>query len=206
MITGHRFASRGRPDTDPIRAPRTCLWGEDGADCCDVARVGSDSTRLIIIRGNSGTGKSALAAAVRAARPRGVAIVGHDQLRREILHVRDYPGTPAAGFVDLSARYALDCGLHTVVEGILHDEIYGGLLRQLITDHRGLSRCYRYDVSFEETLRRHATKPKAAEFGEAEMRQWWRDADPLVGTAEAVIDAESSLTDSLQRVLADCGW
>lgn len=182
--------------------------GEDDADWSDVAQVGTASTRLIIVRGNSGTGKLALAAAIRAARPRGVAIIGHDQLRREILQVRDYPGTPAAGYIDLSARHALDCGLHTVVEGILHDEIYGGLLRQLITDHRGVSRCYRYDVSFEGTVRRHATKPqaKASEFGEAEMRQWWRDADPLTGTDEAVIDAESSLAGSVRRVLADCDW
>lgn len=57
------------------------------------------------------TGKSALAAGIRAACPRGVAIVGHDQLRREILHVRDCPGKPAAGYLDLSARYALDSGL-----------------------------------------------------------------------------------------------
>lgn len=33
-------------------------WGS--AEWCVVSRVGSDSTRLIIIRGNSGTGKSAL--------------------------------------------------------------------------------------------------------------------------------------------------
>lgn len=154
----------GRPrDLSLIRT--LSVWSarrvaEHQAEWCVVARVGSERTRLIIIRGNSGTGKSTLAAAIRAARPRGVAIVGHDQLRREILHVRDYPGTPAAGYVDLSARYALDCGLHTVVEGILHDEIYGDLLRQLIDDHLGISRCYRYDVTFEETLRRHATKPR----------------------------------------------
>lgn len=171
-----------------------------------MGRVGDEGTRLIIIRGNSGTGKSALAAAIRAARPRGVAIIGHDQLRREILHVRDHPGTPAAGYVDLSARYALDHGLHTVVEGILHEEIYGALLRQLITEHRGVTRCYRYDMSFEETLRRHATKPKATEFGEPEMRQWWRDRDPLIGADEIVIGSDSPLQESVQRVLTDCGW
>ena len=49
-----------------------------------MARVGTHSTRLIVIRGNAGTGKSSLAAAIRASLPRGVAIIGHDQLRREI--------------------------------------------------------------------------------------------------------------------------
>jgi hypothetical protein len=135
-----------------------------------------------------------------------VAVIGHDQLRREILHVREYPGTPAVGYVDLSARYALSQGLHAVVEGILQEEIYGDMLRQLLTDHRGITRCYRYDVSFEETLRRHSTKAKSAEFGEAEMREWWRDADALTGTSEAIIGADCTLNDSVRHVLADCDW
>lgn len=135
-----------------------------------------------------------------------MAIISQDQLRREILHVRDQPGSPSVGYIDLSARYALDQGLHVVVEGILLSEIYGEMLRQLVTDHRGLSRCYRYDLLFEETLRRHATKAKAAEFGETQMLSWWRDADPLVGHRETTIGAESSLEDSTRKVIYDCGW
>lgn len=168
--------------------------------------VGRDTTRLILIRGNSGSGKSALAAAIRAARPRGVAIVGHDQLRREVLDVQERPGTPSVGYIDLSARLALDQMLHVVVEGILHEEIYGDVLRGLIADHRGTTRCYRYDLTFEETLRRHATKVWAAEFGEAEMSSWWRDADPLVGVDEMLIGPTSSLEQSTRRILRDCGW
>jgi ABC-type glutathione transport system ATPase component len=53
-----------------------------------MVETGSTDTRLIVIRGNSGSGKSYLAQAIRDARPRGVAIVAHDVLRREILHVR----------------------------------------------------------------------------------------------------------------------
>jgi len=159
-----------------------------------------------VIRGNSGSGKSALAAGVRAARPRGIAIVGHDQLRREVLHVRDEPGTLSVDYINLSARFALDHGLHTIIEGILHEEIYGDMLRRLLTDHRGWSRCYRYDLTFEETLRRHTTKPKAAEFGETQMRRWWRDADPLTEIAESIIDQGPALSDSVSRVVADCGW
>lgn len=171
-----------------------------------MASFGERDSRLIIVRGNSGTGKSTLAAAIREARPRGIAIIGQDQLRREILHVRDYPGTPAAGYVDVSVRYALNCGLHAVVEGILHAAIYGEVLRHLIADHRGVTRCYRYEMSFEETLRRHATKANADEFGEVEMREWWRDIDPLPGVAEEVIGADSPLPHTLRRVLTDCGW
>jgi hypothetical protein len=135
-----------------------------------------------------------------------VAILGQDQLRRNILHVHEEPNSPAAEYIALSARFTLDHGLHTIIEGILVEDIYGDALRSLIEDHRGKTRCYRYALPFEETLKRHATKPNSESFGEAEMRQWWRDDDPLKGVAETIIGPEQTLAESVARVLADCDW
>lgn len=168
--------------------------------------VGTADSRLIVIRGNSGSGKSELARSIREARPRGVAILGHDQLRREILHLRDRPGNLTVEFYDLTARFILDRGLHLVIEGILHEEIYGDMLRRLIADHRGITRCYRYDLSFEETAQRHRGKPLAAVVNEDTLRSWYREHDPLHGVDEHVIDAGSDLARTTARVLADCGW
>ena len=39
-----------------------------------------------------------------------------------------------------------------------------------------LARCY-FDLPFEETLKRHQTKPNSNDFGEEEMRRWWREKD-----------------------------
>lgn len=184
-----------------------------------MTAAGDESTRLIVIRGNSGSGKSALAAAIRQARPRGIAIIGHDQLRREILHVPDRPGALSVDYIELSARFALDHGLHVIIEGILHREIYGAMLRRLLHDHRGISRCYRYDLPFEETLRRHRTKDldevvrrtaakgrKPEEVGPDLLRSWWRDHDPLDGIEETIIGPHSELADSVHLVIEDCGW
>lgn len=171
-----------------------------------MSYTGTTETRLIVIRGNSGSGKSSLAAGVRAVRPRGVAIIGQDQLRREILRVKDYPGTPAVGYIDLSARFALDQGMDVIVEGILYEAIYGDALRALIADHRGITRCYRYVLPFDETLRRHASKSSAGGFGEEEMRRWWRESDLLEGVSEEIIGPNESLADSTKRVLSDCEW
>lgn len=165
-----------------------------------ATRIGNEATPLVVVRGNSGSGKSALAAAIRAARPRGVAILGHDVLRRQILHVPDRPGALSVAYLDLSARFALDHGLHVVIEGILHEEIYGDVLRRLLDDHVGVTCCYRYDFPFEKTVRRHVTKGATAqEFGEAEMRSWWRDQDPLHG----VLSGSSART---RRWRTRCIW
>lgn len=171
-----------------------------------MVKIGSADSRLIIIRGNSGSGKSTLAAAVRSARPRGIAIVGQDLLRRNILHVPDEVGSPAVDYIGLSARYALDRGLHVIVEGILYSDIYGDMLRQLIAGHEGMTRCYRYSLTLSDTLQRHATKPIAGEVNEAQLRQWWREDDRLSGIEEGLIGPEQSLAQSVSKVLADCGW
>jgi len=161
---------------------------------------------MIIVRGNSGSGKSVLAKALRDSRPRGVAILGHDQLKREILHLSDRPGTHTVDYFDLSARFILDRGLHLVIEGILHEEIYGEMLRGLVRDHRGVTRCYRYDLSFEQTLSRHLTKWNADVVSEQKLRSWYRPSDPLHGVTEQVITGDSELEETLSRVLADCDW
>lgn len=163
-------------------------------------------TRLVIIRGNSGTGKSALASAIRHNLPRGIAIIGQDLLRRNILHVLDTKPSLAADYIEISARFALDRGLRVIVEGILREDIYGDMLRRLISSHPGFTRCYRYKIPFQETLKRHTTKPNAAEFGENEMQQWWRDDDGLIGVEETIIGPDQPLADTVAMVIADCGW
>lgn len=167
--------------------------------------VGSGSTRLITVRGNSGSGKSALAAGVRAARPFGtVAVLGQDVIRRDILGTGDDAGGHPIGLIDLAARYLLDRGFDVIVEGILNAKRYSQALPRLVADHRGVSRSYIYDLSFEETVRRHATKPVAAAFGEAELRQWYRGLQPIADLDEGVITADDSLDATVARVLDDC--
>lgn len=171
-----------------------------------MPQIGSAESRLIVIRGNSGSGKSMLARSIRAARPRGVAILGHDVLRRDILHVSDHPGALSVAYIDLSARFALNNGLHVVIEGILHSESYGEMLTQLRLDHAGRTRCYRYDLEVEETLRRHRTKALAHEASEDAVRSWYRTTDPVAGLEEVVFGEDVSLDAALDRVLTDAGW
>ncbi|WP_426303192.1 AAA family ATPase [Arthrobacter sp. R-11] len=169
-------------------------------------RTGSTETRLIVIRGNSGSGKSQLAHAIRAARPRGVAIIGHDVLRREILHVRDHPGALSVPLIDMTTRFALDNGLHVVLEGILHSESYGKMLANLCRDHLRITRCYYYNLELPETLRRHRTKKLAGEVSEEQVASWYRSEDLVAGLDEAVFDETISVEAALNVVLNDVGW
>lgn len=57
-----------------------------------------------------------------------------------------------------------------------------------------------FDLPFEETLRRHQARPKSNEFGEEEMRGWWREKDYIGFIKENVITAEETLDEIVERV------
>ncbi|MFF3559243.1 AAA family ATPase [Streptomyces sp. NPDC002574] len=167
--------------------------------------VGTDETRLVILRGNSASGKSSVAAGIRERFGRGVALVGQDNLRRVVLRERDRPGAANIGLIDLTARYALDAGYHVVLEGILYADHYGPMLARLRDDHRGPTHGYYFDVPFEETLARHATKPIAADVPQDMLRSWYRPLDLLPGDVESVVDAGSALEATVERIMRDSG-
>jgi 8-oxo-dGTP pyrophosphatase MutT (NUDIX family) len=180
----------------------------DATASTGTRRTGRDSgysPRLIVIRGNSASGKSAAAAAIRGKYGRGLAIVSQDNLRRIVLREHDVPGGANIGLIDQTARFALSHGYHTIVEGIFSADHYGAMLTALISDHSDRTFAYFLDVPFDETLRRHATKTGTLNYGEAEMRRWYRGLDLLPGGIEQVIPAESSLEDTVSKVMADAG-
>ncbi|MFF0226787.1 kinase [Streptomyces sp. NPDC004629] len=170
-----------------------------------VVNVGTAQTRLIVLRGNSASGKSSVAAGLRDRFGRGLALVGQDNLRRVVLREHDRPGAANIGLIDLTARYALDAGYHVVVEGILYADHYGDMLARLRADHRGPTHGYYLHVPFAETLVRHATKPIADEVGEDQLRAWYRPLDLLPGAAETVVGADSCLAATVDRIMKDTG-
>jgi thymidylate kinase len=98
-------------------------------------QAATEPTRLIVLRGNSGSGKSSVAAEIRAR-----------------------------------------------------------MLDSLRCDHPGPAHFYYLDVPFEETIRRHATRPQASEFGRDEMHSWYRERDLLPGRIERLIPQPVHLT------------
>jgi len=141
---------------------------------------------LIVIRGNSGSGKTTAAHEVRRRYGRGCAIVEQDYLRRIVL--REHDGAEAAvapGFIAATVRHLLDAGYHVVLEGILHRERYADVLTRLIREHPGPSHVYYFDVPFDETVRRNASRG----FTAAEMRGWWAPDAPLGVPGERVLAA-----------------
>lgn len=167
--------------------------------------TGSPSTRLVVLRGNSGSGKTTTARTLRQRLGRGTAWVEQDHIRRILLRERDVPSGVNIGLIDLNTRYALDHGYNVVLEGILDSARYGDMLRRLTSDHRGTTLHYYFDIPFQETVIRHATRELRHEFGPDVMQDWYRERDLLDGVEQTVIGPDSTLDETVTRILTELG-
>ena len=159
-------------------------------------------SRLIIIRGNSGSGKSTVARLVRDKLGVDTMLIPQDVVRRDMLFVKDRLGNPAIELIPKIALYGKEIGYDVVLEGILSKKLYGVELRKLITDFEDNAYVFYMDVSFEETLKRHDTKPKRLEYGREKMQEWWLDNDILGTPLEYIIPESYSADQAVDFILS----
>lgn len=133
---------------------------------------------LVILRGNSGSGKTTIAKELQKRLGRNTMRISQDAVRRDMLCVEDGPDTKALPLLMELLRYGSEHSRVVILEGILRADWYRPLFTlagQLYPVEK--IRAYYLDLSFEETVRRHQTRPKCQEFGREEMRRWWREKD-----------------------------
>ncbi len=157
-------------------------------------------SKLIIIRGNSGSGKTTVARELQNRFGRGTMILSQDVIRREILKVKDGIGTPACSLLIHMLQYGRENCEVVILEGILYKDYYKDLFAYAKKAYGSDIFAYYYDLPFEETLRRHETKPNRHEFGESDMRRWWNEKDFLEEIAEKVLTKEMSLEETVERI------
>jgi len=162
---------------------------------------------LVVIRGNSGSGKTTAAREVRCRYGRGAALIEQDHWRRVVLREHGGLGDDAVapGFIDVSVRHLLGAGYHVIVEGILHTRGYRSMLRRLITDHPGPSHVFYLDVSFAETVRRHHSRAEPIPITADDMAGWYTELDVLNVGGEVVIGEESTLEQTVATILEVSG-
>jgi adenylate kinase family enzyme len=147
------------------------------------------SSRLIILRGNSGCGKTTVAKLLQKELGYETMLVSQDVIRRKILRVQDEEGNPAIHLIYDLCMYGNKIGYTVILEGILSKNKYGAMVKNLLNDFNGQKNIYYFDIPFEETVKRHETKSEAHEFREVEMRNWWKEKDYLGLEGEHIIDA-----------------
>jgi predicted kinase len=162
---------------------------------------------VVIIRGNSASGKSSTAHALRRRYGCGCSLIEQDYLRRVVLreHGSDATPTVAPAFIMTVAQAALAHGYHLVLEGILHTRQYGEPLRQLIAGHPGPSFVFWLQVSLGETVRRHQQRAEPVGVTPEMMAAWYTPLDLLGVPAEQIIGEDSDLEQTVLTILHASG-
>ena len=156
--------------------------------------------KLVVLRGNSGSGKTTAAQALQRKFGPHTMRISQDMVRREILMVKDGPGNPAVDLLAAMLEYGWEHSEITILEGILDAQVYDPVFQKACQLYGHQVFAYYYDIPFEETLLRHGTKPNHADFGEAEMRRWWKEKDFVPALHETVFTQELTLEQAVEKV------
>lgn len=158
-------------------------------------------SRLVILRGNSGSGKTTVAKMLQERFGPNTMLISHDMVRMQILHVWSAEGVrKSLPLMIALLRYGRRNSEITILEGILPSEDYKPLFEAALEEYGENIFSYYYDISFEETLRRHQTKPNRDEFGEADMRRWWKEKDFLEIIPQTVLDEDVRLEEAVELI------
>ncbi|MFH0784714.1 MAG: AAA family ATPase [Pseudomonadota bacterium] len=161
------------------------------------------NNRLIILRGPSGAGKSTVANELFAQAIHKTAIIQQDYYR--------FIFKPAGGgsmqnsdaihkMIVCNCVVALKHGYDVILEGILSVRSYGEVLDRIIDAHNGSSYMFYFDVSFEETAKRHQTRKQLSDFDVHDMQKWYEAAHRSNHRLERLIPEDFSMLRTVKHI------
>ena len=156
--------------------------------------------KLIVLRGNSGSGKTTIAKELQKCLGRNTMLISQDVVRRDMLRVKDGENTEALPLMKELLTYGRNHCEIVILEGIMYADWYQPLFELAVQLYGTDIFAYYFDLPFEETLKRHQTKPNCNEFGEEAMRRWWRDKDFSDVLSERVITSEKGIQSIIDEI------
>ena len=157
-----------------------------------------------MLRGPSGSGKSTTAKILFQRAKNRVALIDQDHYRFIFKPVGggSKPNSDTIHkMIKGDVLIALNDGYDVILEGILNVKSYAELLDEVFTAHQGENYIYYFDISFEETIKRHRTKPNAHEWGEDEMKEWYPAAHRSNHALERIIPESYLLDETVSCIL-----
>ena len=157
----------------------------------------------IAIMGESGSGKTTVARALQKKFGYNTMMISQDEIRRNILWVKDGVDTKALPLMIELMKYGYKHCDVVILEGIMYDEWYSPLFKTANELYGMDIYAYYFDIPFEETVRRHNTRDKNQEFGEEDMRRWWREKDFSSVFNEKIITSDIDADSIVEMIYMD---
>ena len=158
-------------------------------------------TKLIILRGNSGSGKTTIAKLLQKSLGEETLLVSQDIVRREMLMVPDLQGNMSIELIKRITEFGKGTCKVVILEGILKKQVYEELLLDLVDYFDYHVYAYYFDLPFTETVERHKLRSSAKEFGEVRLNTWWIPHDQLGINGEVMLTIDMSQQDIVDLIL-----
>lgn len=162
--------------------------------------------KLIILRGPSGSGKSTIAKALLGSATRKTCLIEQDYYRFIFRPRENGSGANSATIhkmIKENVLTALDDGYDVILEGILSTKSYANDLNEIFSKHPTENYSFYFDISLEETIRRHRTRPSrnTPTYVENDLRTFYQGVYDPVHENEKIISEASSADETLAYII-----
>jgi predicted kinase len=163
-------------------------------------------SKLVILRGNSGSGKSTVAKVLFEQAKKPTVLIEQDYYR--------FIFKPAGGklnsktihkMIKANVLTALEDNYDVILEGIFNMHASQETFKETFAAHKTQNYIFTFDISFEETLRRHRTKSNKDEWSESDMKDWYHPKDFMGYKFEYIIDEKLSQSDTIRTIQSTSG-
>ena len=168
------------------------------------------SAKLIILRGNAGSGKSTISAELKQKLNGEVLYLEQDLFRLNIIKVKNDENfsvrrnTQTIGAVLSLLKWGKDNFDYIILEGIYSVPNYTTMFDEIKKMFNQFY-AYYFDLTFEETAKRHLTREKSKIFGVEAMREWFKEKNYLPQIEETKITKDQSKDEIVNMILKDIG-
>lgn len=163
--------------------------------------------KLIILRGPSGAGKSSVAKRLHEESAQSTVLLEQDYYKEVMVKPKDPATVPLRREMLLQdTLLALSHEYHVILDGILDAGAYAEMFEELFKERPADNYAFFFDITLDETLKRHKTRPQATRFGEAEMRDWFPGSmTRLAKDFEHIIPESNTLEQTVEFIRQTTG-
>ena len=161
--------------------------------------------KLIMLRGPAGAGKSTTAKILLENASKKTCLIEQDYYRfifRPYENGSKANAEPIHNMILQNVLIALNEGYNVILEGIFSTKSYKKIVDEILEVHPAENYFFYFDISLDETLRRHAQRPSknTPPFTLGEMKSWYPSEYVAIHPNEVRILESSSLEDTIALI------
>ena len=153
---------------------------------------------IVLIRGNSASGKSTIAKSLQLSLPNTM-LISQDEIRRNMLRESDHDGADTMCVIELLVATAKKMNRLVILDGIFRQDTYGDWLAELFEKYSGTA--WYLNVSLATTKDRHAGRAQSKDFGDEDLDAWYRPNDTIDALNEYLVPETWTKDDTVSAIL-----